>query len=31
VPRAGLWEVQVSLALGRFERPVTTVALEVAP
>jgi copper transport protein len=31
VPRAGRWEVQVSLALGRFERPVTTVALEVAP
>ena len=27
VPRAGEWEVQVSIRLSRFENPVTTVRL----
>lgn len=31
VPRAGEWEVQVSIALSRFENPVTTVRLTVRP
>lgn len=31
VPRAGEWEVQVSLVLSRFESPVTTVRLRVRP
>ncbi|WP_322921318.1 copper resistance protein CopC [Nocardioides renjunii] len=31
VPRAGEWEVQVSLTLSRFENPVTTVRLTVRP
>jgi copper transport protein len=31
VPRAGEWEVQVSIALGRFDNPVTTVRLTVRP
>jgi copper transport protein len=31
VPRAGAWEVQVSLRLSRFDTPVTTVRLEVRP
>ncbi|MCY4725385.1 copper resistance protein CopC [Nocardioides sp. STR2] len=31
VPRAGEWEVQVGLALSRFENPVTTVTLDVRP
>lgn len=30
VPRAGEWEVQVSIALSRFENPVTTVRLRVS-
>jgi copper transport protein len=30
VPRAGEWEVQVSIALSRFENPVTTVRLSVS-
>ena len=30
VPRAGEWEVQVGLALSRFENPVTTVRLRVS-
>ncbi len=30
VPRAGEWEVQVSLVLSRFESPVTTVRLRVS-
>ena len=29
VPRAGEWEVQVSIRLSRFENPVTTVRLSV--
>ncbi|MFC7727134.1 copper resistance CopC/CopD family protein [Nocardioides sp. GCM10028917] len=31
VPRAGEWEVQVGLALSRFDNPVTTVTLTVRP
>jgi len=31
VPRAGAWEVQVGIALSRFENPVTTVRLTVRP
>ena len=31
VPRAGEWEVQVSIRLTRFENPVTTVRLTVRP
>ncbi|WP_374457934.1 copper resistance CopC/CopD family protein [Nocardioides sp.] len=31
VPRAGEWEVQVSIVLSRFESPVTTVRLRVRP
>ncbi len=31
VPRAGAWDVQVSLALGRFDNPVTTVRVTVRP
>ncbi len=31
VPRAGEWEVQVSIRLGRFENPVTTLRLTVRP
>ncbi|MCW2737497.1 MAG: copper resistance protein CopC [Nocardioides sp.] len=31
VPRAGEWEVQVSIRLSRFENPVTTVRLTVRP
>lgn len=31
VPRAGVWEVQVSIALSRFENPVTTLRLTVRP
>ena len=31
VPRAGEWEVQVGLALSRFDNPVTTVRLSVRP
>ncbi len=31
VPRAGAWEVQVSIRLSRFENPVTTVRLTVRP
>jgi copper transport protein len=31
VPRAGEWEVQVSIALSRFDNPVTTVRLTVRP
>ncbi|GAA5115135.1 copper resistance protein CopC [Alloalcanivorax gelatiniphagus] len=31
VPRAGVWEVQVAIALSRFEKPVTTVRLTVRP
>jgi copper transport protein len=30
VPRAGVWEVQVGIALSRFENPVTTVRLSVS-
>jgi copper transport protein len=30
LPRAGTWEVQVSIGLGRFERRVTTLRFEVA-
>ncbi|NYE37437.1 copper transport protein [Nocardioides cavernae] len=30
VPRPGEWEVQVSIALSRFENPVTTVRLQVS-
>jgi copper transport protein len=30
LPRAGTWEVQVSLPLSRFENPVTTVRFDVA-
>ncbi|HEU5456240.1 MAG TPA: CopD family protein, partial [Nocardioides sp.] len=31
VPRAGEWEVQVGLALSRFDNPVTTLTLSVRP
>ena len=31
VPRSGEWEVQVGIALGRFDNPVTTVRLTVRP
>ena len=31
VPRAGEWEVQVGIALGRFDNPVTTITLAVRP
>ena len=31
VPRAGEWEVQVGIALSRFDNPVTTVRLTVRP
>lgn len=31
VPRAGDWEVQVSIRLSRFDNPVTTVRLKVRP
>ncbi|SEC64381.1 copper transport protein [Nocardioides exalbidus] len=31
IPRAGEWEVQVSIPLSRFENPVTTVRLSVRP
>lgn len=31
VPRAGEWEVQVGIALSRFDNPVTTVTLAVRP
>lgn len=31
VPRAGEWEVQVSIRLTRFDNPVTTVRLDVRP
>jgi copper transport protein len=31
VPRAGEWEVQVGMALSRFDNPVTTVRLTVRP
>ncbi len=31
VPRAGEWEVQVSIRLSRFENPVTTIRLTVRP
>lgn len=31
VPRAGEWEVQVGIALSRFDNPVTTVTLTVRP
>ena len=31
VPRAGQWEVQVSIPLSRFENPVTTIRLTVRP
>ena len=31
VPRAGEWEVQVSIELSRFDNPVTTVRLTVRP
>jgi copper transport protein len=31
VPRAGEWEVQVGIALSRFDNPVTTIRLTVRP
>lgn len=31
VPRAGEWEVQVGIALSRFDNPVTTITLAVRP
>nr|WP_253942296.1 copper resistance protein CopC [Nocardioides sp. zg-1230] len=31
VPRAGQWDVQVGIALSRFENPVTTLTLSVRP